>query len=65
MQQTSEYNEKEADSQIKRIKEWLPVGKGERGGAIQGVGDQEVQTIRYKISYKDILYNCGDIANIL
>ena len=25
----------------------------------------EVQTIMYKISYKDILYNTGNIANIL
>ena len=30
-----------------------------------GVGDEEVQTVRYKISYKDILYNMGNIANIL
>ena len=29
-----------------------------------GVEDQEVQTITYKISYKDILYNVGNIANI-
>ena len=30
---------------------------------ILGVGD-EIQTIRYKISYKDRLYNTGDKANI-
>ena len=30
-----------------------------------GVGEEEVQTTRYKISYKDILYNTGNIANIL
>ena len=32
---------------------------GERGNI--GVGDQEVQTIRYKISYKYILYNPGNM----
>ena len=31
-QQTSEYNGKEADSQIQRMNEWLPVGRGEREG---------------------------------
>ena len=29
------------------------------------VGESEVQTVMYKISYKDILYNTGNIANIL
>ena len=29
---------------------------GEEKGNI-GVGDEEVQTVKYKISYKDILYN--------
>lgn len=29
------------------------------------VGDWEVQTARYKISYKDIMYNTGNIANVL
>ena len=28
-------------------------------------GDEEVQTTMYKISYKDIVYNMGNIANIL
>ena len=28
-----------------------------------GVGEQEVQSIRYKISYKDILYKMGNVAN--
>ena len=36
-------------------KEW-------RRGKIEG--DQDIQTIRYKISYKDILYNTRNIANI-
>ena len=39
-------------------------GEGRGEGQI-GVGDSEVQTIRYKRSYKDILYNTGNIANIL
>ena len=30
-----------------------------------GVGEWEVQTIERKIGYKDILYNIGNIANIL
>lgn len=29
------------------------------------VGEEEVQTIGYKISYKDLLYKMGNIANIL
>ena len=39
-------------------------GEEMRSGNI-GVGDLEVQTIMYKISYKDILYKMGNIANIL
>ena len=35
-------------------------GRGNRGGR-----EEKVQTIRYKISYKDILYNTGNVANIL
>ena len=37
-------------------KEW-------RRGKIEG--DQDMQTVRYKISYKDILYNMGNVANTL
>jgi len=43
------------------------VSSGERKGGegnIQG-GDEEVQTIMYKISYKDVLYNMRNIASIL
>ena len=42
-------------------------GSGERevGRGKIGVGEQEVQTIRYKISFKALLYNMGNIANIL
>ena len=37
-------------------KEW-------RRGKIEG--DQDIHIIRYKISYKDILYNMGNVANTL
>ena len=40
-------------------------GEREGGRGNIGVGEYEVQTILYKISYKDILYNTGNIANIL
>ena len=30
-----------------------------------GKGEKEVYTIMYKISYKDIMYSKGNIANIL
>ena len=44
----------------------LEVISGEReGGGANGGGDYEVQTIVYKISYRDILYITGNIANIL
>ena len=36
---------------------WGEKGKGKRG--------QQVQTISYKINYKDTLYSMGNIANIL
>ena len=38
----------------------LVVTRGSREGR-----EEEVQIIRCKISYKDILYNMGNIANIL
>ena len=39
IQQTSEYNKKETDSQIQRTNQWLPVGRGNgRSGKI-GVGE--------------------------
>ena len=34
IQQTSEYNKKEADSHIQRTNQQLPVGRGKEGGAI-------------------------------
>ena len=30
-----------------------------------GVGDEEVHTIVYKISYKDVLYNMGNLKNYI
>ena len=60
---TSGYNKKvDSDTENK-----LAVASGEREGGWGNIGggDLEVQTIRYKISYKDILYNTGNIANIL
>ena len=50
-QPTSEYNKKERDSQSKLVV----------GG--QGVGDKEVGTSMYKISYKDMVYNIGNTVN--
>ena len=38
-------------------------GGGE--GQYRGGREQEVQTIDFKIGYNDVLYNMGDIANIL
>lgn len=38
---------------------------GRRKGGNVGVRNLEVQTIMCKVSYKDILYNMGNIANIL
>ena len=49
------------------IENKLVVTRGERGGRrcnIEG-GEEEVQTIRYKISYQGVLCNVGNIANIL
>ena len=40
-------------------------GEREVGRGDIRVGDSEVHTSMYKISYKDILYNTGNIANVL
>ena len=40
-------------------------GETEGGRGNIGVGEKEVLTITYKISYKDILHTTGNIANIL
>ena len=43
IQQTSEYNKKEADSQIQRTNQWLPIGKGKlveaRGRGLRGTSN--------------------------
>ena len=36
-----------------------------RGDVKDEEGELEVQTIRHKISYKDLLYNTGNTANTL
>ena len=42
------------------------LNKGFKNGPHQKIlKKKKVQTIRYKISYKDILYSTGNIANIL
>ena len=40
-------------------------GEREGGRGKMAGGEWEVQTIMYKINYKDILYTTGNIANIL
>ena len=65
IQQTSEYNSKNNKNRLTDIKNKLVVTSGERGRGNIRVWDEEVQTIMYKISYKDILYNTENIANIL
>ena len=58
--QTSKYNKKEADLQIEQTSSyqwWEGSGGSDRG--LRGT------TIKYKISYKDILYNTGNVASIL
>ena len=40
-------------------------GERERGRVNIGVENKELQTISYKISYKNIFYNTENIANIL
>ena len=39
--------------------------QGEAKSGNVGVGDKKVQSIRHKISYKDMLYNMGNIASTL
>ena len=59
MQQTSDYNRKKSNKYKEQITgyQW--------GRDNNRVGDWEVQTIMCKISYKDILYNIKNKANIL
>ena len=57
----NEYNK--TDSQIQRSNQWLLVGRRKWEGEKQGWG-LKVKTI-YEISYRDILYSTGNIANTL
>ena len=63
MQQTREPNKKEADSQIKRTNQWIPVGGGaERQQKGEGVGGVSYWVLD---KLKGVLYNMGNRANIL
>ena len=46
--QTSEYNKKEADSQIQKTNQWLPV-EGGPGVDNTGIGEWKVQTAGCKV----------------
>ena len=43
----------------------VTIGEGEGGREKIGAGNKEVQTTMYKIIYEHVLYNTGNIANIL
>ena len=49
---------------VQRTNQWLPIRR-RRGGETQWLGEKEEQIIGYKVGYEDVLYNTGDIANIL
>ena len=50
------YNKAETDSWIQRTNQWLPVGRGKRGGARYGQGIKRLKTTMYKIN-KQHRYN--------
>lgn len=53
-------------TQTHKYRELVLIGREKRAGRGQiEVGDLEVQTTRYKISYKDVLYNMVNIDSIL
>ena len=55
---TSEYNKKETDSWMDIENKVMVISaERERARGNVGLGEQEVQTIKYKISYEDMLYN--------
>ena len=64
MQQSTEYNKNEADANTQNKPVVTTAGRDGRRGDT-GVEGWEGQTIRPKIGYKGILYNTGNIANIL
>ena len=56
--QPSEYNKKETDSWMDiENKVMVTSVERERERGNIGLGEQEVQTIKYKKSYEDMLYN--------
>ena len=52
-------------TQKKQMHRYKVVVTSGRGKALLGVGKWEVQTIECKIGYMVVLYNIGNIANIL
>ena len=62
IQQTSESNQKKPTH---RYRKQTYSYQGEAGRGNVGVEDKKVQIIRYKIRYKDLLYNMGNIASTL
>ena len=54
---------KKPDSQIQRMNEWLPVGRGRESGQI-GIGEYKVQTTVHKINeLQGYIYNIVDSAD--
>ena len=49
---------------MQQLETKLVVPSGEREGVRGniGIGEEEVQTIRHKIRYKDIVYNMGEYS---
>ena len=64
IQQTSEYNKKKQTHTYREQTSGYQWSQRRGRGNIWG-GDEEVQSITYKISYKDILYNTSNTDNIL
>ena len=64
IQQTSEHNKKKQTHRYRGQTSDYRWGEGSGWDDI-GVGDSKVQTTTYKKSYLGILYNTGNIANIL
>ena len=58
LQPTSEYNKKKQTYRYREQTRGYLWGGGSRTDN-KGVEESEIQSIRYKISYKDILYNTG------
>ena len=65
IQQTSDYNNKKSSHTDIENKLAVTCGERERRRGKIGIEDYVLQTISYKISFKDTLYNTRNIANIL